>query len=179
MMGTQYVSVRNTHNETLLRRKIGILPADFNIEIKGGELANEGSIVISTQHPCMSVLKDKTLEVARKRSAGQTEILLKAEGIPPAFVSLQIYPNLGAAPVEMTLPFPAKGCSSLMQMDALWIKILLCMICWVREPFYLVKMAIRHVFHWNYIYVPKVGYRHGMNGVIPRGNTPSNSIYTA
>uniref|UniRef100_UPI001D0E0E90 hypothetical protein n=1 Tax=Klebsiella pneumoniae TaxID=573 RepID=UPI001D0E0E90 len=39
MMGTQYVSVRNTHNETLLRRKIGILPADFNIEIKGGELA--------------------------------------------------------------------------------------------------------------------------------------------
>lgn len=110
MMGTQYVSVRNTHNETLLRRKIGILPADFNIEIKGGELANEGSIVISTQHPCMSVLKDKTLEVARKRSAGQTEILLKAEGIPPAFVSLQIYPNLGAAPVEMTLPFPAKGC---------------------------------------------------------------------
>ncbi len=113
MMGTQYVSVRNTHNETLLRRKIGILPADFNIEIKGGELANEGSIVISTQHPCMSVLKDKTLEVARKRSAGQTEILLKAEGIPPAFVSLQIYPNLGAAPVEMTLPFPAKGCLAL------------------------------------------------------------------
>ncbi|WP_312022976.1 STY4851/ECs_5259 family protein [Atlantibacter subterraneus] len=74
MMGTQYVSVRNTHNETLLRRKIGILPADFNIEIKSGDLANEGSIVISTQHPCMSVLKDKTLQVARKRSAGQTDL---------------------------------------------------------------------------------------------------------
>ena len=65
--------------------------------------------------PCMSVLKDKTLEVARKRSAGQTEILLKAEGIPPAFVSLQIYPNLGAAPVEMTLPFP---CKRLLALDA-------------------------------------------------------------
>lgn len=113
MMGTQYVSVRNTHNETLLRRKIGVLPADFNIEIKSGELANEGSIVILTQHPCMYVLKDKTLEVARKRSTGQTEILIKAEGMPPAFVSLQIYPNLGADPVEMTLPFPAKGCLAL------------------------------------------------------------------
>ena len=110
MMGTQYVSVRNTNNETLLRRKIGILPADFTVEINGREEANEGSIVISTQHPCMSVLKNKTLEVARKRTAGRTEILLKAEGMPPAFVSLQIYPNLGADPIEMILPFPAKGC---------------------------------------------------------------------
>ena len=110
MMGTQYLSVRNSQNETLLRRKIGILPADFGVEINGGEHANEGSIVISTQHPCMTALKDKKLEVARKRQAGKTEISLKAEGIPPAFVSLQIYPNLGAAPIEMTLPFPAKGC---------------------------------------------------------------------
>jgi len=113
MMGTQHLSVRNHHNETLLRRKIGILPAVLEIKIKGGEQANEGSIVVSTQHPCMSVLKDKTLEVGRKRSTGQTEISLKAKGIPPAFVSLQIYPNLGADPVEVNLPFPAKGCLAL------------------------------------------------------------------
>ncbi|WP_380179973.1 STY4851/ECs_5259 family protein [Kalamiella sp. sgz302252] len=110
MMGTQYVSVRNYQNETLFRRKIGVLPADFNIEIKGGDQANEGSLVISTQHACMAVLKDKTLEVARKRSVGQTEISFKAEGMPPAFVSVQIYANLGADPIEMFLPFPAKGC---------------------------------------------------------------------
>lgn len=110
MMGTQYVSVRNDNNEALLRRKIGILPADFNVEIKGGQQANEGSFVISTQHPCLYVLKNKALEVCRKRSAGCTEISLKAEGMPPSFVSLEIYPNLGAAPIEMTLPFPAKGC---------------------------------------------------------------------
>jgi len=113
MMGTQYLSVRNNHNETLLRRKIGILPADLEIKIKGGEQANEGSIVVSTHHPCMSALKDKSLEVARKRSTGQTEILLKATGMPPAFVSLHIYPNLGADPVEVNLPFPAKGCLAL------------------------------------------------------------------
>ena len=113
MMGTQYVSIRNIRNETLLRRKIGCLPAGFNVEIKGGEQANEGSIIISSQHPCMFILENKTLEVARKRTTGCTEILLKADGMPPAFVSLQVYPNLGADPIEITLPFPAKGCMAL------------------------------------------------------------------
>lgn len=110
MMGSQFVSVRNSDNETILRRKIGILPADFNVQIHGGDQANEGTIVISTQHPCMSVLKNKTFEIARKRAAGRTEILLKAEGIPPAFISLEVYPNLGADSIELTLPYPAKGC---------------------------------------------------------------------
>ena len=50
MLGAQYLSIRNSKNETLLRRKIGILPADFSIEIKGGIHANEGTIVITTQH---------------------------------------------------------------------------------------------------------------------------------
>ncbi|HAM6755047.1 TPA: hypothetical protein IB939_004854, partial [Escherichia coli] len=40
MLGAQYLSIRNSNNETLLRRKIGILPADFSIEIKGGMHAN-------------------------------------------------------------------------------------------------------------------------------------------
>lgn len=110
MMGTQYISIKNTENETLLRRKIGILPADFSIEIKHGEKANEGSIVISTQHPCIVSLKDKTLESGRIRSADRIELLIKTTGIPPAFFSLQIRPNLVADPIEIILPFPARGC---------------------------------------------------------------------
>ncbi|EGT5649882.1 hypothetical protein SMX15_003306 [Cronobacter sakazakii] len=110
MMGAQTIIIKNNKNETLLRRKIGILPADFDIQMKSGEQANEGSIIISTQHPCFTVLKNKPLEIARKRMPGQTEIFLKAEGKPPESVSLLISPNLLAAPVELTLPFPAKGC---------------------------------------------------------------------
>lgn len=86
-MGAQFISVRNENNETLLRKKIGILPNDFSLEIKNGQQANEGSVIITTQHPCLYSLKEKTLEVGRKRLPGSTEIMMKAEGIPPASVS--------------------------------------------------------------------------------------------
>ncbi|EBU0686753.1 hypothetical protein CHZ51_13315, partial [Salmonella enterica] len=86
-MGAQFISVRNENNETLLRKKIGILPNDFSLEIKNGQQANEGSVIITTQHPCLYSLKEKTLEVGRKRLPGSTEIMMKAEGIPPASIS--------------------------------------------------------------------------------------------
>lgn len=110
IMGTHFLSLRNENNETLLRRKIGILPADFQVEIKSGELANEGVIIISTLHKCWYVLKDKTLEIGRKRSGIKTEIMIKAEGVPPASVQLQVTPSLMEAPVEIVLPFPSRGC---------------------------------------------------------------------
>ncbi|EBU7629335.1 hypothetical protein DK710_24800, partial [Salmonella enterica subsp. enterica serovar Virchow] len=94
----------------LLRKKIGILPNDFSLEIKNGQQANEGSVIITTQHPCLYSLKEKTLEVGRKRLPGSTEIMMKAEGIPPASISLQITPNLTANPIVIWLPFPARGC---------------------------------------------------------------------
>ncbi|MCP6600224.1 hypothetical protein NL513_27975, partial [Klebsiella pneumoniae] len=101
---------RNDNNETLLRKKIGILPNDFNLEIKNGEQANEGSIIITTKHSCWYGLKEKTLEVDRKRFPGGTEIIMKTEGIPPASILLQITPNLAANPIIVSLPFPARGC---------------------------------------------------------------------
>ena len=109
-MGAQFISVRNENNETLLRKKIGILPNDFSLEIKNGQQANEGSVIITTQHPCLYSLKEKTLEVGRERLPGSTEIIMKAEGIPPASISLQITPNLTANPIIIRLPFPARGC---------------------------------------------------------------------
>lgn len=109
-MGAQFISVRNQNNETLLRKKIGVLPSDFCLEIKNGVQANEGSIIITTQHPCLYGLKEKTLEVGKKRLSGSVEIILKADGIPPASISLQITPNLAANPIVIFLPFPARGC---------------------------------------------------------------------
>ncbi|PWC18961.1 STY4851/ECs_5259 family protein [Brenneria corticis] len=109
-MGTHFLSIRNENNETLLRRKIGILPADFQIEIQSGERANEGMIVIHTHHNCLYALKDKTLEVGRKRNGNKTEIVIKAEGVPPAAVQLQVTPSLMEAPVSIVMPFPSSGC---------------------------------------------------------------------
>ncbi len=62
-MGAQFISVRNENNETLLRKKIGILPNDFSLEIKNGQQANEGSVIITTQHPCLYSLKEKHLKL--------------------------------------------------------------------------------------------------------------------
>ncbi|HIE6500019.1 hypothetical protein FOT43_21720 [Serratia marcescens] len=109
-MGAQFISVRNENNETLLRKKIGILPNDFGLETKNGEQANEGSIIITTKHPCLFSLKEKSLEIDRKRLPGSTEIMMKTEGIPPASILLQITPNLAANPIVISLPFPARGC---------------------------------------------------------------------
>jgi len=112
-MGAHYLSLRNENNETLLRRKIGILPSDFQLEIKNGEQANAGVIVITTQHPCLFRLKDKSLEVDRRKSLNKTEIMIKAEGVPPTSVLLQVTPNLAGDPIEIILPFPTKGCLAL------------------------------------------------------------------
>ncbi|MFS7243713.1 STY4851/ECs_5259 family protein [Serratia proteamaculans] len=109
-MGAHYISIRNEDNETLLRRKVGILPSDFQLEIKSREQANEGVIIISTQHPCLYRLKDKTLEVGRSKSANKTEIMIKAESVPPTSVVLQVTPNLAGNPIDIILPFPTKGC---------------------------------------------------------------------
>ncbi|WP_409075343.1 STY4851/ECs_5259 family protein [Pantoea sp. C3] len=109
-MGAHYISIRNEDNETLLRRKVGILPSDFQLEIKSREQANEGVIIISTQHPCLYRLKDKDLEVGRRKSVNKTEIMIKAEGVPPTSVVLQVTPNLAGNPIEIILPFPTKGC---------------------------------------------------------------------
>lgn len=109
-MGAHFISIRNEDNETLLRRKIGILPSDFQLEIKSGEQANEGIIIISTQLPCLYRLKDKTLENGRNKSAYKTEIMIKAEDVPPASVVLQVTPNLAGNPIDIILPFPTKGC---------------------------------------------------------------------
>lgn len=112
-MGAHYLSIRNENNEILLRRKIGILPSDFQLEIKNGEQANVGVIIITTQHPCLFRLKDKTLEDRRRKSINKTEIIIKAEGVPPTSVVLQVTPNLTGDPIEIILPFPTKGCLAL------------------------------------------------------------------
>lgn len=109
-MGAHYISIRNENNETLLRRKIGVLPSDFQLEIKSREQTNEGVIIISTQHSCWYRLKDKELEVGRKKSVNKTEIMIKAEGVPPTSLVLQVTPNLAGNPIEIILPFPTKGC---------------------------------------------------------------------
>ncbi|WJU17326.1 hypothetical protein QU731_23715 [Klebsiella pneumoniae] len=105
---------------------------------------------------------------------------LKAEGIPPAFVSFADLPKfVGAAPVEMTLPFPAKGCLALDANGCTLDKnITLHDLLGFETLLLFGKNGDPTRFSLELHLRSKVGYRHGMNGVvIPRGEHPSNSIF--
>lgn len=110
MLGTQYVSVRNRSGDTLLRRKVGILPADFRLELRSGESPGQGSVLVHTQQPCLLQIADESIRVQQLKGEGHAELRLSCEGIPPISFHLTITPSLLADPVVLVLPFPSSGC---------------------------------------------------------------------
>ena len=110
VLGTQYVSVRNTKGDTLLRRKVGVLPADFRLELRSGNAPGMGSIFIYTQQRCLLQIKNQSVQVQQIKGEGCTELRLEAGGIPPASLSLVVTPNLIADPITLELPYPSSGC---------------------------------------------------------------------
>lgn len=110
MLGSQYVSVRNRAGDTLLRRKVGILPTDFRVELRSGEAPRMGSILVYSRQRCLLQVDDESLQVQHIRHEAHTELRLSAKDFPPIRVRLYVFPNLMADPVEIDLPFPSSGC---------------------------------------------------------------------
>ena len=110
ILGAQYVAVRNRSGDTLLRRKIGVLPADFRLELRNGERAGQGSIMVHTQQRCLLEIVDDGLQVQKIKREGHTELKLSTEGLPPIRLRLSVTPSLLSDPVEIDLPFPNSGC---------------------------------------------------------------------
>lgn len=110
MLGAQYVAVRNRSGDTLLRRKIGILPADFCLELRNGERPGQGSILVHTQQRCLLKVVDDGLQTQQIKREGHTELKLSTEGLPPIRLRLSVTPSLLSDPVEIDLPFPNSGC---------------------------------------------------------------------
>jgi hypothetical protein len=63
MFGAQYVSVRNCSGETLLRRKVGILPAKFSLKLRSGDQPGRGSILVYSRQRCLFQVNEDTLQV--------------------------------------------------------------------------------------------------------------------
>lgn len=110
VLGTQYVSVRNTKGDTLLRRKVGVLPADFRLELRSGNTPKVGSIFVYTQQRCILQIMDQSVQVQQIKGEGCTELRLAADDIPPVNLSLVVTPNLIADPITLELPYPSSGC---------------------------------------------------------------------
>ncbi|AKJ96444.1 hypothetical protein TVD_06110 [Thioalkalivibrio versutus] len=111
--GVRFVSVRNGTGETLLRRKVGILPADFDIQLTGGDEPGEGLIRITSTQRCLVDVDDERLEVKRSREGDSTALQLRAIGEMPANVAVRVTPSLVADPIEIRVPFPYVGCLAL------------------------------------------------------------------
>jgi hypothetical protein len=109
ILGAQYVSVRNRNGDTLLRRKVGILPADFRLELRSGDKPGQGSILVHTQQRCLVQIDDDSLQVQQIKQPGHIELKLTAAAFPPIRVRLSITPNLLADPIDIDVPFPNLG----------------------------------------------------------------------
>ncbi|MCM2971796.1 STY4851/ECs_5259 family protein [Larsenimonas suaedae] len=108
--GAQYVSVRNRSGDILLRQKVGVLPADFRVELKGGDSPKHGCVLIFTKHRCIFQVAQEALGVRQFKKDNHIELQLSADGLPPTRLRLLVTPNLGADPIELDLPFPGSGC---------------------------------------------------------------------
>lgn len=113
-------------------------------------------------------LKEKTLEVGRERLHGSTEIMMKAEGIPPASISLQVTPNLTADPIVICLPFPARGCLAFDKDEKPLPKNLTISDLLGARAYLFGKMESLRDTSLNYVYIPVVECRLGMSGTIVR-----------
>ncbi len=110
VLGAQYVSIRNTKGDTLLRRKVGILPADFRLELRSGNASGVGSIFIYTQQRCIFQIADESVQVQQIKGEDCTELRLSVDGMPPVNLSLVVTPSLIADPITLELPYPSSGC---------------------------------------------------------------------
>ncbi|WP_019591938.1 STY4851/ECs_5259 family protein [Thioalkalivibrio sp. ALE20] len=112
--GVRSVSIRNRSGETLLRRKVGILPSDFAVQLIGGDQPGQGWIRVTTAQRCLVELDDDRVEVQRTREDEASSLLyLQAVGEIPASVAIRVTPSLVADPIEIRLPFPYVGCLAL------------------------------------------------------------------
>lgn len=110
MLGTQSVSLRNLAGDTLLRRKVGVLPSDFRIELEAGDSATRGCIKIHTRMRCLVHAITPGVHAKQARQDTCLQVSLEAATVPPETIRLAVTPNLEADPILIDLPFPASGC---------------------------------------------------------------------
>lgn len=108
-LGSQFVSVRNRSGDTLLRRKVGILPADFRLELKSGDNPKSGSIIVRSKQSCLLQVTNDGVHAQQVKHDGHVEIKLCTEEIPPVRLHLSVTPGLMNDPIQIDLPFPSSG----------------------------------------------------------------------
>ena len=105
--GTHILSVKNKENDTLIRRKIALLPNDLDISFSCEK--HNALITVSTHRPISTNLIVDDAKVSIEKTTTSRCFLIKPNGLPPAKVTLLVQANLECEPIELTLPYPASG----------------------------------------------------------------------
>ncbi|MEL4373255.1 STY4851/ECs_5259 family protein [Shewanella xiamenensis] len=110
MHGRHSLSLKTADGVTLLRKRVGILPSDFEIKLIAGQTPDLGMIQISTAMPCLVNILSEAVNIdSQKKLNSVIEISLSAKDLPPASVRLEVTASLSSEPIYIEVPFPAKG----------------------------------------------------------------------
>lgn len=109
--GRQLFISRDADGIICLRKHIGILPNDFDIELLSGETPHQGVIKVITSSPCVCrVISDLIRVDCLTKGNGATIIQISAVGeLPPATVPIEIRASILSDPIVIDVPFPARG----------------------------------------------------------------------
>lgn len=109
-LGKQRLTIKKHSGEVLLRKQVGVLPADFDISFKSGDAPNTGVIIITTAAPKVCAIKTPGVILENiEKSEKQVALHLLAEGTPPSSVQVDITLNMLGEAITFILPFPSKG----------------------------------------------------------------------
>lgn len=108
--GRQLLTAKTSSGIILLRKRIGILPKDFEIELVNGETPTQGIVRVKTNSPCTWDVISEDVQVKNShKSQGVKQIWLDSIGKPPASIIISIRANILSDPILIEVPFPARG----------------------------------------------------------------------
>lgn len=109
-LGSQWLTAKSSEGQTWLRRRVGILPADFQIELRPGDSPNHGYIHFKSSVRFFVDFISEHLKA--KRLPGEKCIAYELNSdlqIPASRVTVRVCPNLESDSIEIQLPFPTVG----------------------------------------------------------------------
>ena len=109
--GRQLLIAKTSDGVIQLRKRIGILPKDFDIELVNGDSPHQGIIRVKTASPCTLNIISEGIDVitTSDKTLGIKDVALKATGKIPATVIMSVRANILSEPIIIEVPFPARG----------------------------------------------------------------------
>ena len=115
--GVKTLTIKNSSQNVVLRRKVVIFPEDLQIELLAGDTPNEANIRLLTKSNiiCLGITTDHQAVSFKSRKLNDDiygqygyEYHLKCNEHPPENIKLNLMLNLGDQ-VDLLLPFPSHG----------------------------------------------------------------------